>query len=265
MKKFLKLVGIIGCFALINLNFLWAQKPDEELTKEEAAKRIAEFQSIVNDLQSKVQALDNDIDRLKKELDETNKKLQDCLDGYLGLLGVNPETGQPFTKDDVEKFKQRIGTIEGKVREMQRLSDNELANRRKEVEELEKSLNQLRMIKLAVLPEFFDKIISLASDIRGLYREPTTRTYKVGTWAEDRDCLWNIAGKVEIFGDYFLWPKIWQANADIIKNPDLIYPGQILQIPPAGPKTPEEIKAERNYWRKKKEQMEEQKTKDETQ
>ena len=46
------------------------------------------------------------------------------------------------------------------------------------------------------------------------------------------DCLWRIAERADIFGNPFLWPKIWRANRLAIQNPDLIYPGQILAIPP---------------------------------
>ena len=45
--------------------------------------------------------------------------------------------------------------------------------------------------------------------------------------------------------------KNWQANTDQIRNPDIIHPGQVLKVPPAGPKTDDESKAERKYWRKK--------------
>jgi nucleoid-associated protein YgaU len=263
MKTTVQLFGLF-VLALIVFGFnAFSQKPDEELTKKEALQRITEFQNIVNDLQSKLQALDQEVEQLRQDLNQTNQKLNDCLDGYLGLLGINPETNKPFTKEDVENYKQKLGQIEGKIREMQRLSNDELADRRKEVEELENSLNKLRMIKLAVLPEFYNKIISLASEIKGLYRERKIKTYTVGTWAENRDCLWNIAGKVEIFGDPFMWPRIWQANTNLIKNPDIIYPGQQLLIPPPGPKTTDEIKAERKYWRMKKQSQEEQNQKGE--
>lgn len=249
-----KILTLLTSFIVLSFvsNFVYSQKPDEELTKEEAIQRIQEFQGIINNLQSTLSNYDNEVDKLKKDLDQTNTNLKNCLDGYLGLLGINPETNAPYTKDDVEKFRQKLGQIEGKVREMQRLSDDALADRRDEVSALESSLNQIRMSKLSILPDFYNKIISLASDIRSLYREKKIRTYIVGTWAENRDCLWNIAGKTEIFGDPFLWPKIWQANTNIIKNPDIIFPGQKLLIPPAGPKTPDEIKAERKYWRQKK-------------
>ena len=264
MKSIVKILSLIAILTIFVRFDLLSQKPDEELTKKEAIQRIAEFQNIVNDLQSKLNALDADIQKLQDDLNQTNKRLNDCLDNYLGLLGINPETNKPFTKEDMEKFKQKLGQIEGKIREMQRLSNDELADRRKEVEELENSLNQLRMIKLAILPEFYNKIISLASEIKGLYREKKIKTYTVGTWAENRDCLWNIAAKTEFFGDPFMWPKIWQANTNLIKNPDIIYPGQQLTIPPPGPKTPDEIKAERKYWRMKKAAMEKEQNEGET-
>ncbi len=33
------------------------------------------------------------------------------------------------------------------------------------------------------------------------------------------------------YGDAAAWPKIFEANRDIIKNPDLIHPGQTLKLP----------------------------------
>jgi len=35
------------------------------------------------------------------------------------------------------------------------------------------------------------------------------------------------------YGDANKWRKIFEANKDIIKDPDLIYPGQELKIPSA--------------------------------
>ena len=76
-------------------------------------------------------------------------------------------------------------------------------------------------------------------------------TYTVGTWARDRDCLWNIAKKPKIYDNPFLWPKIWQGNRDQIKNPDVIHKGQKLKIPPKADLTKEEKSALRKYWSKK--------------
>ncbi|MDC7223116.1 MAG: LysM peptidoglycan-binding domain-containing protein [Spirochaetales bacterium] len=48
----------------------------------------------------------------------------------------------------------------------------------------------------------------------------------------DTDCLWRISEYDSIYGNPFLWPKIWRRNKKTIQNPDLIFPGQVLIIPP---------------------------------
>jgi len=43
--------------------------------------------------------------------------------------------------------------------------------------------------------------------------------------------LAKIAGYWEIYNDHRKWPTIYNANKDKIKDPDLIYPGQVFVIP----------------------------------
>ena len=43
------------------------------------------------------------------------------------------------------------------------------------------------------------------------------------------DTLYDIAGR--LLGNVNRWPEIYELNTDIIENPDLIYPGQVLRIP----------------------------------
>ncbi len=49
---------------------------------------------------------------------------------------------------------------------------------------------------------------------------------------ERRDCLWRISEKEEFYGDPLLWQNIWERNKKLIQDPDLIYPGWKLIIPP---------------------------------
>jgi len=51
------------------------------------------------------------------------------------------------------------------------------------------------------------------------------RTYTVVSG----DCLWNIAEKY--LGSSSRYPEIYELNRDIIQNPNLIYPGQVLKLP----------------------------------
>ncbi len=64
------------------------------------------------------------------------------------------------------------------------------------------------------------------------------KIYRVKYNPSGRDCLWKIAGRY--YGNPRLWKKIFEANRDKIKNPDIIQPGMPLKIPvPGKPKAAE--------------------------
>jgi len=64
------------------------------------------------------------------------------------------------------------------------------------------------------------------------------KKYYVVQWRKkNTDCLWRISEKV--YNDASLWPLIYVANRDQIKNPDLIFPGQKFEIPPKPDKKPD--------------------------
>lgn len=59
--------------------------------------------------------------------------------------------------------------------------------------------------------------------------------YKVRTWRGERDCLWNIAALPGVYGNPFMWRKLYEANKAKLpnaKNPNWVEPGIILIIPP---------------------------------
>ena len=56
--------------------------------------------------------------------------------------------------------------------------------------------------------------------------------YTVRLIPERRDSLWRIAEYDFIYGNPWLWPKIFHRNRKLIQDPDLIYPGWQLIIPP---------------------------------
>jgi nucleoid-associated protein YgaU len=47
----------------------------------------------------------------------------------------------------------------------------------------------------------------------------------------DDENLWTIAARKEVYGDPMLWPILYRANRDQIKDPRQVYPGQVLVIP----------------------------------
>jgi nucleoid-associated protein YgaU len=56
---------------------------------------------------------------------------------------------------------------------------------------------------------------------------PAGRSYTV----QKGDSLSKIAKRE--YGDVQQWHRIYEANRDTIKDPDLIYPGQVIRIPEA--------------------------------
>lgn len=220
-----------------------AQMKAKKYTKDQGDMCIKEWEQKVKDLQDRLNALNSSIGSLNQTLTQENAALQANNDEIAALLGA--------TQRQIEEFGQRLGVLEGKVRSMKGMNDAQLAEKYEEIRTLENDLNRMRGEKIALYPSYFNRITELAREIRSLYRTKPTKDYVVGTWADDRDCLWNIAGKAEIYNDALLWPKVWQANTEIIRNPDVIFPGQRLTLPAAAPKTSDEMKAERAYWKKK--------------
>ncbi|MCP4715629.1 MAG: LysM peptidoglycan-binding domain-containing protein [Deltaproteobacteria bacterium] len=52
-------------------------------------------------------------------------------------------------------------------------------------------------------------------------------TYKV----KKGETIFDIAGRREIFNDKFMWPLLYKANRDQIRDPKIVFPGQVLAIP----------------------------------
>jgi len=58
--------------------------------------------------------------------------------------------------------------------------------------------------------------------------EPTTTSSVTSYEVNQGDHLWGISG--QSYGNPYKWPLIYKANSDKIKDADLIYPGQVLDI-----------------------------------
>jgi nucleoid-associated protein YgaU len=74
------------------------------------------------------------------------------------------------------------------------------------------------------LPDFSD-VQSGSSSAAMPEVEAAQPTYTV----QKGDSLSKIAKRQ--YGDGSKWKALFEANRDIIKNPDLIYPGQVLKLP----------------------------------
>ena len=74
------------------------------------------------------------------------------------------------------------------------------------------------------LPDFSD-VQSGSSSTAPTQSSARTHTVKKG------ESLSKIAKRV--YGDAQQWRRIYDANRDIVSDPDLIHPGQVLKLPDA--------------------------------
>ncbi len=222
-------------------------KLDSLLTFDEANLRLADWRTKVGNLNNRDSLLGADIKMLEDKLEAEKNALKKCNDDIYALVHAN--------EAKVNEHKEALGGLEGKIRELRGLNDDDFEARKLEVYDLAKKWNTMRMMEVSVLPEFFDRMVTARADISNLMGRKVvkkTKSYTVRSWEQYKDCLWNIAGQSDIYGDPFQWVKLWQGNSNIIRNPDIIRQGMELTVPPPGPKTTDEQKAERMYWRKKK-------------
>lgn len=71
---------------------------------------------------------------------------------------------------------------------------------------------------------------------------PADETVRAVHEVQPGESLWVIAANT--IGDPTLWPALYRANRDQIKDPRLLYPGQRLAIPEVDPAQREEVRRE---------------------
>ncbi len=155
----------------------------------------------------------------------------------LGLVGsgcskkvareANVSIGDYYTEEEFDRLskKQRDAYCEDLAGELERLS--------RETTDAERTggqddLADLRREKTRLQTRFQgqkDQVDTIEREIEYYESLPTSYTVVRG------DCLWKISGKEAIYADPLKWPRLYRANRDQIKDPDLIYPKQVLDIP----------------------------------
>jgi len=83
-------------------------------------------------------------------------------------------------------------------------------------------------------PKIYDRNQDKISDPNMIYAGdvitvpvPMVNSYTV----IEGDFLGKIAGYSVVYGDRGMWPQLYEGNRDKISDPNLIYPGQVLDVP----------------------------------
>jgi nucleoid-associated protein YgaU len=223
----------------------------EKLSKEEWQNQISQYTSQRDNLKSRLASLTKDIDGLRSTLASLDKQIQAVRDETLAMTGANDATRK--------EFEERLKALESRVAALLTLSNQDLYIRKFEVDSVQTIKDNLMKERIADAERYFERIQKIQSNIDNLRATlASVKTvaameehYVVRSWSKYHDCLWNISKKKKIYDNPFMWPKIWQANRDQIKDPDIIGIGEHLKIPPVSGLTTAEKSAEQKYWSQK--------------
>lgn len=241
MKPTRVLYVVLAAALLLSVGLANAQ----EMTKDQWQQEITKLTAQRNDLSAKSKALDEKLSGLKAKSAQLDQDLEKNIDGLYTLVEGDRQKAESFRTD--------IASLEAKANELMRLSDADLVARAAEVDDLDAKVKTLWANKMSLVPEMWDRLTALNNSIKSLKDTlaKQVKVYTVGTWSKDRDCLWNISKKKDIYDNPWMWPKIWQGNRDQIKDPDVIHRGQKLKILNEKELTAEEKGAAKKYYARK--------------
>jgi nucleoid-associated protein YgaU len=231
--------------AVAVLGFVGTAVAQEEMTKEQWQQSIDQLTAQRAELTAKMKALTDEAAAMMTESTSLDATLAKCMDELYALVGSDAMKAAAYRAE--------IDAAENTANTLTRLADADLVERKGEIDQLEATVNGLWENKLSLIPEFWDRLTALNEKVKSL-KDALARQvkiYTVGTWSQDRDCLWNISKKSDIYNNAWMWPKIWQGNRDQIRDPDVIHPGQKLKIPQGTELTSDEKAEARKYYSRK--------------
>jgi len=219
--KLTKLLLVLFAFSLL-LGFSTSFAQDEEepwenIEEEQYLQMKAEKEQTIANLQADITALDNEINNLNATLKDKTEKVKKAED-ELASLG------------DQADFKKNFERVEKWVNEKDKSGATP--------EEAEKWIKIGEKNPLICLGDYKARLAKMKKELEAWKTppQPKTNDYTV----IKGDCLWKISGKV--YKEPKAWFAIWEKNRDgvksapprvpkTIKNPNLIYPDQVLVIP----------------------------------
>jgi nucleoid-associated protein YgaU len=204
MKYYNKVAAL--AFILLFAVGLVAQQRD--LSTDEWEAEMKKYTEAKENAMSEKTSLETEISGLKAKQAEL-QSYDACMDELYQMVGAS--------KADVANFATKVAQLELNIN-----------NKTSPKKDRQAELDLLKANKISALPQFFDKVHNqLQRALDAWMEKPAEVMYTV----VKGDCLWNIAKKKDHYGNGFAWPKIYNANKDKIKDPDLIFPKQVFKVP----------------------------------
>jgi nucleoid-associated protein YgaU len=212
----LLLVITLGAFAQQYSYDYKNMKMDEynvELSKWQ--KREADAKSAIAEIESKIA-------EMEAKISEAQAQKEQCWAGIYDMLGTD--------KAGYDAFVAKCKALENDLSGFANLSPQDIYARQDELEGYKNRLAELRKNKISAGPEphvILSRCESLLQQAQNKLNSVGSKRYTVVRG----DYLWKIAKRPDTYNDPYAWMRIYTANKAQIKNPDLIYPNQVFELP----------------------------------
>ncbi len=212
---------------------LWRAKMAEGLMTtieaREIARRAEEQMKINKKLQGDMTTLQGDVATLQGDvatLQGDMTTVQEKVKGHEKIHQV--------LKKDVKDLQTSVSV----AKEMAATAKMEADQARKEIKQLARDTQEKTDLLFAKLNNLEKRVRALEQRVgkKPLKLKPK-KLYpakKIGKLYEVKkdESLWRISGHKDVYNDPSKWKKIYEANKNKIANPNVVYPGQRLVIPP---------------------------------
>jgi len=199
---------------------LFAQD-ERKIKMDEYKVELAEMQNREATAVEKAAALKAENAELQAKIDAVQAEIDAEWEAVYALIGTD--------KASVDAYRAELEGLDAQLDGLAALSPEELFQQRDEIKAVEAKLAEMKESNIYMLSEMQNKVSDLEAKIAGLRDKLPANMYDQYT-VVGGDYLWKISKKEEIYADPYQWIRIYCVNKDQIKNPDLIYADQILNI-----------------------------------
>jgi len=214
------LLSMTAILILVSSSMVLGQE-SEKMKMDEYKMQLADWQARqanANDSQAELQS---DIDSLNQEIGNVQSQIDAEWEAIFALLGTDKAT--------YDAYNAELDGIDSELDGLAALSPEELYQARKDLTALEAKVEEAKQSDFMIISDVEEKIAALEDKIASLKAKLPANIYDQYTVVPG-DYLWKISKKDDIYGDPLQWIRIYCVNKDQIKDPDLIYKDQILNI-----------------------------------
>ena len=214
-------------FTVLLLSFVAAYAQNysynyEEMTQEQYMAELEKWKSRLATAEQGIADEDARIAQLKQELESLNQQIDQTWNEIYALASSD-KAGNDAYVNELNQLKNDINSFLA-------MSPEDIYSRMNELDDFTSKVEELKKNDLSTLSAN-ERLINQINGLINQAREKGKTAVPPSYTVERGDYLWKIAAKPDIYGDAYAWMRIYTSNADQIKDPDLIFPDQVLTIP----------------------------------